>query len=232
MLISDRIVPKQVAASPTELHVSNLGVTACHALQHIFSFSVPTTEALDVVASLNSGGSSGESSGNSQGGATKIVEVGAGTAYWAMLLQDRGCEVVAYDIAPASTIGAGNAFHAGTWTSVLPGNGEHSVDDAAEGSEGSHCKGGSGDSRTGIFANGKHEDCVLLMSWFVAHKYKHAHAHTHTRMHAHTPILHLIYFAPRGLTLLKGNTSVSLPVCGPESVAVGPPFLLTWYLML
>lgn len=46
----------------------------------VWSFAIPTADALDVIAS-----------------AAPVVEVGAGTGYWARLLRDRGVDVVAYD---------------------------------------------------------------------------------------------------------------------------------------
>ena len=156
VLYSDRIVPKQMrvggAAAAGGQQASNLGLTACHALQHVFAFSVPTQEALDVISSASSGG--------------KIVEVGAGTGYWAMLLQNRGCDVVAYDISPASSIGGSNLFHANSWTSVIQGNGggargfDADNDASAAQSTDTDCA-----EDVGIFANNKHADRTLLMCW-------------------------------------------------------------------
>lgn len=54
---------------------------ARHASSAAFSFAVPTDEALDLIASFG-----------------PVVEIGAGTGYWARLLADRGCDVVAYDL--------------------------------------------------------------------------------------------------------------------------------------
>jgi hypothetical protein len=45
-----------------------------------WSFAVPSDEALDLIASYG-----------------PIVEIGAGTGYWASLLRIRGCDVIAYD---------------------------------------------------------------------------------------------------------------------------------------
>lgn len=46
-----------------------------------YCFAVPTDEALDLIASYG-----------------PVVEIGAGTGYWAELLRQRGCDVAAYDI--------------------------------------------------------------------------------------------------------------------------------------
>lgn len=55
------------------------------AWQARFGFAVPDDRALDLIARHSPGG---------------VVEIGAGTGYWARLLADRGVDVVAYDIAP------------------------------------------------------------------------------------------------------------------------------------
>lgn len=50
-----------------------------------FSWAVPDDGALDLIAKHSPGG---------------VVEVGAGTGYWARMLADRGVDVVAYDLHP------------------------------------------------------------------------------------------------------------------------------------
>jgi hypothetical protein len=50
-----------------------------------FSFAVPTEEALAAIAAASPSG---------------VVELGAGTGYWARLLHERGVDVVAYDLCP------------------------------------------------------------------------------------------------------------------------------------
>jgi hypothetical protein len=50
------------------------------------AFAIPTDEALQVIAAASPQG---------------VVEIGAGTGYWAHLLSASGVDVVAYDIAPA-----------------------------------------------------------------------------------------------------------------------------------
>ena len=54
-----------------------------------FSFAIPTDDALDLLIAQSPGG---------------IVEIGAGTGYWARLLTDRGADVVAYDVAPPPSV--------------------------------------------------------------------------------------------------------------------------------
>ena len=54
-----------------------------------YGFAVPTNEALDAVGRCSPSG---------------VVEVGAGTGYWAHLLQQRGVDVAAFDIEPGSFI--------------------------------------------------------------------------------------------------------------------------------
>ena len=60
-----------------------------------------------------------------------VLELGAGTGYWARLLHDRGIDVVAYDIAPPPS--AENRWFAGqpTWHPVRSGD-EHVVADHPE----------------------------------------------------------------------------------------------------
>lgn len=53
-----------------------------------FAFAVPDEGALSTVERVSPGG---------------VVEIGAGTGYWARLLADRGVDVVAFDVAPASS---------------------------------------------------------------------------------------------------------------------------------
>jgi hypothetical protein len=52
-----------------------------------YTLSVPTEPALGAIAEASPHG---------------VVEVGAGTGYWARLLHDCGVDVVAYDLAPPS----------------------------------------------------------------------------------------------------------------------------------
>jgi hypothetical protein len=72
-----------------------------------FAFAVPTEAALDAVIAHSPAG---------------IVELGAGTGYWARLLADRGLDVVAYDVEPPPS--PRNEFFPGceTFFDVRPGD--------------------------------------------------------------------------------------------------------------
>jgi hypothetical protein len=74
-----------------------------------FAFAVPTDEALDAIVAVSPGG---------------VVELGAGTGYWAYLLHDRGIDVVAYDADPPPS--PTNPWFAGSepWFPVQPGTEE------------------------------------------------------------------------------------------------------------
>ena len=54
-------------------------------LRRMYSWGIPADEALTVIENVSPAG---------------IVEVGAGTGYWAMLLKKRGVDIVAYDRTP------------------------------------------------------------------------------------------------------------------------------------
>ena len=64
-----------------------------------YGFAVPSTEALQVIARAAPAG---------------LVEVGAGTGYWARLLSDSGVDVVAYDLFPPPS--SANRWFAGSHT--------------------------------------------------------------------------------------------------------------------
>ena len=55
-----------------------------------------------------------------------LVEIGAGTGYWTMLLRERGVDIIAYDLHPPVTGAEDNHFHQNvpTWTQVLQGGAE------------------------------------------------------------------------------------------------------------
>lgn len=79
-----------------------------HELRHRlclqFAFAIPCPEALDAIAAWG-----------------PIVEMGAGTGYWAHLLRKRGVDVIAYDRAPGTSKGNHFKFtHA--WTEVTKGH--------------------------------------------------------------------------------------------------------------
>lgn len=73
-------------------------------LSALYSFAVPTEKALRLIASFG-----------------PVVEIGAGTGYWATLLRHRGCDVAAYDL-------LGEAFDewfpTGQWGGVEKGGAE------------------------------------------------------------------------------------------------------------
>ena len=64
-------------------------------LASLFSWAIPTEEALDAIAAL------GE----------RLIEGGAGTGYWAALLAGRGVDIAAFDLEPPGR-SAPNRFHA------------------------------------------------------------------------------------------------------------------------
>ena len=70
-----------------------------------YSFAIPTEEALGLIQSVSKAG---------------IVEIGAGTGYWARLLHERGSAVAAFDIAPPPS--SANSWFAGStpWYDVQP----------------------------------------------------------------------------------------------------------------
>jgi hypothetical protein len=80
-------------------------------MTHSFSFAVPSASALDAIANIG----------------CPVVEMGAGTGYWAALLQQKGVDVIALDRHPPETItpevklGQGNVFFQGTFTDVKAG---------------------------------------------------------------------------------------------------------------
>ena len=77
-----------------------------------YAYGIPTDEALDAIAALSPAG---------------VVELGAGTGYWARLLHERGVDVVAYDRWPPPS-GENRYVRTDTmWHSVQPGD-EHMVD--------------------------------------------------------------------------------------------------------
>jgi hypothetical protein len=70
-----------------------------------YAFAVPTPAALATLAHL-----------------APIVELGAGTGYWAYLLRRRGVDCVAYDLAPPDRLPNPSRFHPFTWTEVAAGD--------------------------------------------------------------------------------------------------------------
>lgn len=76
-------------------------------LVHIYGFAIPDEPALDTIRRVSPRG---------------VVEVGAGTGYWARLLEERDVDVVAVDIAPPPH--PANRWFAGSppWTTVAQGD--------------------------------------------------------------------------------------------------------------
>jgi hypothetical protein len=71
-----------------------------------YSWAVPDEPALAVIARYSPNG---------------VVEIGAGGGYWAMLLRERGVDVVAYDPDPEAT--GEHTWHSGRrWSEVLRGD--------------------------------------------------------------------------------------------------------------
>lgn len=80
-----------------------------------YAWAIPTNEALDAIARHAPQG---------------IIEIGAGTGYWASLLRERGVDVLAFDMAPLAPAGHAapylNRYHGDAlpWTQVELGT-EH-----------------------------------------------------------------------------------------------------------
>lgn len=90
-------------------HSSRRGCPACNdycqarsTLASKYAWAVPTDEALEVLA-----------------GVAPILEIGAGTGYWASLLRERGVDILAYDTNPYE-----NHWCNGSWGDVLIGGTE------------------------------------------------------------------------------------------------------------
>jgi len=80
-----------------------------------------------------------------------VVEIGAGTGYWAWLLQQSGVHVRAYDKAPPGRVGSRNYYHS-------PRSDEHEILDDA-GVQHFPVKQG------GVYYAGLWPDAVLYLSW-------------------------------------------------------------------
>jgi hypothetical protein len=78
------------------------------ALIQKYAHAIPTAQALDVVAQFS-----------------PIIEIAAGTGYWAWLLRQLGADIICYDKDPPGSPESNNRFH-GTdspcWTEVLKGD--------------------------------------------------------------------------------------------------------------
>ena len=71
-----------------------------------YAWAIPNEEALSVIAKF-----------------APIVEIGAGSGYWAYLLRERGVDIIAYDVHPLDSHAKENRWHTDhkPWTSVLQG---------------------------------------------------------------------------------------------------------------
>ena len=77
-------------------------------IEHAVGFAIPTREALDAI--LKHASSRG------------IVEMGAGTGYWAAMLRDHGADVVAFDRDPPTDDESNAFFGAGMYAEVRRGD--------------------------------------------------------------------------------------------------------------
>lgn len=75
-------------------------------VEHLVGFSIPSDEALRIISKY-----------------APVVEVGAGTGYWSAALQERGVDVIAYDIEPPTGPLNNVWFGQGTYTQVHKGSG-------------------------------------------------------------------------------------------------------------
>ena len=74
---------------------------------HRYAYAIPTLEALEVLRKC-----------------APLIEIGAGTGYWAWLLRQLGTDILCYDARPPALEDDQNRFHARTscWTDVQPGD--------------------------------------------------------------------------------------------------------------
>ena len=77
-----------------------------------YSWAVPDMAALERIAALG-----------------PVIEIGAGTGYWAYLLREMGVDVKAFDVAPVDAVGVRNGYHNGAeaWTKVCRGGPERAA---------------------------------------------------------------------------------------------------------
>src|SRR5579883_1374914 len=68
-----------------------------------YAHAIPTNTALTAIADF-----------------APIIEIGAGTGYWAFLLRRRGVDIICYDRHPPGSAGGSNRFHEGAtcWTEI------------------------------------------------------------------------------------------------------------------
>ena len=95
-----KVVRRRPLAEGTDAMIE--AIRARHELVLSHSWAVPTDEALEAIAKHSPRG---------------VVEIGAGTGYWAGLLRERGVDVVAYDTEPHENVQA-----KAEWSEVKVGN--------------------------------------------------------------------------------------------------------------
>ena len=86
--------------------VQNMHKMIFEPVQHAIGYAVPNDVALEVLAAH-----------------APLVEVGAGTGYWAAVLQQRGVDILAFDAEPPSAEMSNNFFYDFAFTDVLKGAG-------------------------------------------------------------------------------------------------------------
>jgi hypothetical protein len=76
-------------------------------LQNRYSYAIPTDEALTTISEF-----------------APLIEIGAGTAYWAWLLRQMHVDIICYDNSPPSPDSTRNQYHPRSrcWTEVLKGD--------------------------------------------------------------------------------------------------------------
>jgi hypothetical protein len=80
-------------------------ISARHDLCRTYSFAIPNRQAVNALARLS-----------------PLVELGAGTGYWAMLIAQAGATIQAYDKAPGAKHPRNNYKFSQNYTNVLAGN--------------------------------------------------------------------------------------------------------------
>jgi hypothetical protein len=102
---------RRLMAERTALHAVNREGQSLAELRRDFvrryAFAIPTSEALAVIRRHS-----------------PIIELGAGTGYWAFLLRRLGVDVLAFDLAPPDRADNFHKFRTATWTNVELGGAE------------------------------------------------------------------------------------------------------------
>lgn len=80
-------------------------IRARHDMCRKYSFAIPTQQAIKAIASLS-----------------PLVELGAGTGYWSMLVKQAGAQILAYDKAPGVEHPHNSYKFSRSYTAVILGN--------------------------------------------------------------------------------------------------------------